>query len=112
MEIKEIKEGEITILVLIGKLNTLSSGALDQKLRDLTDNNFNRLVIDFSDLDFISSSGLRVLLTTGKKVKSNQGKLALSALQEHVKDVFDVAGFTMLFNIFATQDEAVKNVSE
>ena len=110
MEIIENKEKEITTIALSGKLDTLSSVPLDEKLKELANNNVNKIVIDFSDLDFISSSGLRVLLSTAKKVKSTNGKLALSALQEHVKEVFDVAGFTMLFSIFSSKDEAVKSL--
>jgi len=61
-------------------------------------------------LDFISSSGLRVLLTAGKQLKSVNGKMVLCSLKDHVKEVFDVAGFTMLFNMFSSQEEAIKKI--
>ena len=110
MEISEKKEKDITILAISGRLDTLSSGSLDEKLKELTNNNLNKIVIDFSELDFISSSGLRVLLTIAKKVKSTSGYLALSALKDHVKEVFDVAGFTMLFSIFPSQQDAINSI--
>lgn len=110
MEINVIKRDGIAILTVNGRLDTLSSGSLDIKLKELLDNNVDNIVIDFSTLDFISSSGLRVLLTTAKKVKTSNGKLALCALQQNVKEVFDVAGFTMLFSIFPSQNEAVNNL--
>jgi len=110
MEINEKKDNEIITLSINGRLDTLSSSALDIKLKQLTENNVKKLVLDFSELDFISSSGLRVLLTAAKQLKSYNGKLALCGLQEHVKEVFDVAGFTMLFSIWPSQDDALKSI--
>ena len=109
MEILETKKNDFTILALEGRLDTLSSASLDSKLKDLMDKNENKIIIDLTNLNFISSSGLRVLLTIAKTVKG-EGKLALCSLQEHVKEVFDVAGFTMLFAIFSSKDEAVKSL--
>lgn len=108
MEINEKTENKVNILALKGRLDTLSSGLLDEKLKVLLNNKINKIIIDFSKLDFISSSGLRILLTTAKKVKSVNGQLALSGLQPQVKEVFDVAGFTMLFSIFPSQQEALE----
>jgi len=110
MEINEKKVKDITVLALSGRLDTLSSGMLDEKLKEIINNNVNKISIDFSELDFISSSGLRVLLTTAKKVKSSNGRLALSTLKEQVKEVFDVAGFTMLFSIFPSQQDALNSI--
>ncbi len=110
MHITQSKEGSLTIVALNGRLDTLSSESLDKELKQLTDNSVNKILIDFSNLEFISSSGLRVLLTTAKSVKATDGKLALCALQQHVKEVFDVAGFTMLFAIFNSQQEAISGL--
>jgi len=109
MEILETKKNDFTILALDGRLDTLSSASLDSKLKDLIAKNENKIIIDLTKLNFISSSGLRVLLTIAKNVKSG-GKLALCSLQEHVKEVFDVAGFTMLFAIFSSQQEALDSI--
>jgi len=111
MEITETMQGEIKILSLDGRLDSLSSGLLDTKLQEITESSAAKIIVDFSNLSFISSSGLRVLLSAGKKIKSTNGKLALSSLQEHVKEVFDVAGFTMLFSIFISLEEAIKSLS-
>ncbi len=110
MEIIQAKKDNFTILELEGRLDTNTTSVLEEKLMGLINNNENKIIIDFTQLGFISSSGLRVLLMTGKKLKASNGKLGLCALQEHVKEVFDVAGFTMLFAIFSSQDEAVKSL--
>ncbi len=110
MEIIQEKKDNFVILKLEGRLDTNTASVLEEKLMGLINNDEIKLIVDFTQLDFISSSGLRVLLMAGKKIKTVNGKLALCALQDHVKEVFDVAGFTMLFAIFSSQDEAVKSL--
>lgn len=110
MEIIEAKHNDITIIALTGRLDTLSSSLLEDKLLDSINKNQSKIIIDFSQLDFISSSGLRVLLTAGKQIKSAQGKLVLCSLKDHVKEVFDVAGFSMLFKMFSSQEESIKEL--
>jgi anti-sigma B factor antagonist len=110
MEIIEAKQNDITIIALTGRLDTLSSSSLEVKLLDTINKNQSKIIIDFSQLDFISSSGLRVLLTAGKQMKSAQGKLVLCSLKDHVKEVFDVAGFSMLFKMFSSQEDSIKEL--
>lgn len=111
MEITQAEQEGIIMLELKGRLDTLSSSELERKLTDLITQKEYKLVLDFSQLDFISSSGLRVLLAAGKQLKSASGKMVLCALKEHVKEVFDVAGFTMLFSIFPSAEIALKELS-
>ncbi len=110
MEIIQAKKDNFVILKLEGRLDTNTASALEERLMGIINNDENKIIVDLEQLDFISSSGLRVLLMAGKKIKTVNGKLGLCALQDHVKEVFDVAGFTMLFAIFQSQDEAVKSL--
>jgi anti-anti-sigma factor len=110
MEIIQSKTNEAIVLKLEGRLDTNTASAFEEKLMGLINNKENRIVVDFSQLDFISSSGLRVLLMAGKKIKTTNGKLGLCSLQDNVKEVFDVAGFTMLFSMFSNKEEAIKNL--
>ena len=109
MEIIQTNSDDATILKLEGRLDTNSASSFEEKLMGLIHSNENKIIVDFAQLDFISSSGLRVLLMAGKKLKTINGKLGLCALREQVKEVFDVAGFTMLFAMFPNQEEAIKN---
>lgn len=65
-------------------------------------------ILDFNRLDYISSAGLKVLLMAAKKTSGIGGKLALSSLKEHVKEVFDIAGFTAIFPICSTREDATR----
>jgi len=67
----------------------------------------HRLVLDFSRLDYISSAGLRILMITAKQVKSQQGIIAVAAMQPVVREIFDISKFTFVLNCFDSVDEAL-----
>ena len=82
----------------------------EQKLFECIENGTQRLILDFQDLDYISSAGLRVILKATKNLKSAEGKLVLCAMQDYVKEVFEISGFDSFLPIEATLDDAVKTV--
>ncbi|NLI13317.1 STAS domain-containing protein [Pelotomaculum propionicicum] len=108
MKIQESKSGSVIILELNGRLDASTSGILEKKLMDSLDGGEKFFILDFNQLDYISSAGLRVLLMAAKKTNGIGGKVALSCLKEHVKEVFDIAGFTAIFPICFTQEDAAK----
>ncbi len=109
MNIKEIKKDLATVIMIEGRLDSSSSGMLEKKILSLMETGEKNFLVDFSGMDYISSAGLRVLLMAAKKTKPAGGKVVLSALTDNVREVFDIAGFTSIFSIFATQEEAVKS---
>ena len=111
MEILQVAQDGIVFLEVKGRLDTFSSTELEKKLSKLIQDKKYKILIDLSQLDFISSSGLRVLLAAGKQLKSVNGKIVLCALQNHVKEVFDVAGFTLLFSIYPSREKALQEIT-
>ena len=111
MEIKITQHGEIVIVEPVGSLDTRTTHEFEKKLLELLDLGTRRFVIDFMRTDHLTSSGLRVLLLLAKKLSSMEGGLALSSLNDHVKTVFDISGFTDYFPIMSSQHEAVKHLS-
>lgn len=107
MEIPEKNVGDVCIVALTGRLDAYCANEVEQKLNSLIDSARVRIVVNFADLAYISSSGLRVLLAALKKVRKQQGDVKLADMQPYIKEVFDIAGFTQLFNIFDTEDAAV-----
>ena len=107
MEIVQNQQNDTLILAIKGRLDTLSSGTLKNTLEGMINDNQHRILMDFSDLSFISSSGLRVLLSTAKQIRTKKGKLVLCAMQDHIIEVFDIAGFLPLFTVCADQEEAM-----
>ena len=110
MDISEEKANNIVTLVLKGRLDASTSTQFETKLIGCIDKGEKRFIIDFADLDYISSSGLRVLLMGAKRLRETSGKIVIASPQPHVKDVFDIAGFTAIFPIFSSRAEAAKNL--
>ncbi len=94
MEIKkELNEGTI-ILKIIGRLDTNTAPLLDEEMKVLTEG--AKLTIDFSELDYISSAGLRLLLVAKKKFGDG---FILKGVKEDVMDVLEMTGFTDILTI-------------
>ena len=110
MEIAELKSQGVMILGLKGRLDASNANTVEQKVLGLIDAGENRWVIDLGQLDYISSAGLRVLLMAAKRLRTGGGKIALASLQDHVKEVFDIAGFSAIFAIYANRDAAIAAV--
>jgi anti-sigma B factor antagonist len=109
MEIVTDKQDGKNILQVSGRLDANTSPELEKKLLSMLDDGEKDYIADLAGLEYISSVGLRVLLMAAKKAKSAGGKVVLSNLNEHVHEVFEIAGFTAIFPIFASLDEALTN---
>ena len=109
LDIRQEQVGEVHVLVLSGRLDTDTSADLELVVQDLLQEGAKSFVVDLAGVGYVSSAGLRVLLMLGKSV-DGKGGLRLSGLNATVKQVFDVAGFTQLFAIFANRDAALAGI--
>jgi anti-sigma B factor antagonist len=108
MDIIEEKQGRVSTFKLLGRLDSNTSLSFEKRVFDSISNGTKYLVIDFKDLDYISSAGLRVILKATKALKREDGKIMLCAMQDYVKEVFEIAGFDSFLPIVSTLDEALK----
>ena len=109
MEIEEKSIGNVEIISLNGRLDAYSSNEAERSINTLVDKGCVRIVANFHGVEYISSSGLRVMLASLKRLKKVQGDLKLACLKPYVKEVFDIAGFTQLFEIYEQEEEAVNS---
>ncbi|MDQ1265494.1 MAG: hypothetical protein QG635_645 [Bacteroidota bacterium] len=107
MEIIQINKGDALILAIKGRLDAVTSAELESSAIALIDSGNKKLILDFSNLDYISSAGLRVLLLIAKKMKSSGGSVALASMKEFIKEVFEISGFISIFQIADDVDKAV-----
>jgi anti-anti-sigma factor len=107
MEIIEVCWGSALVLEFKGRLDTSTSNIAQEKLETLIQKGYTRLALDLSKLEYISSVGLRVLLTILKKAKSYNGKIALFGFKDYIKKIFDIAGFNALFAMYPTAEDAL-----
>lgn len=110
LDIATETDNSVQVLKLIGRLDSNTSPQLEKELLGRVNDGQAKLVVDFTQLDYISSAGLRVLLMAAKKSKQTSGKLALCCLKEHIREVFEISGFFGILTICPSQGEAVAAV--
>lgn len=98
--------GGATVVALTGRLDSSTSKDLDDHLSGIIDA-APVVVIDMGSLNYVSSAGLRILLKAAKQAKSRASKLMLCALHPHVREVFDISGFSSIFAIHADRSAAL-----
>ena len=105
--IEEIHDG-INIYRLNGRLDSNTSQRLEDELFQAISNGSKRMLIDFTDLNYISSDGLRVILRATKAIKREDGQIMFCCTHDYVKELFEIAGLGSLLPIVATMDDALK----
>lgn len=109
MEIVTNWEGDIMVLKLNGRLDTNASVDFEQQVEESIKFSKNNIMLDFSELEYICSSGLRVIIQLAKKVKSLEGELVLCCMEEYIKEVFEISGFDAFLKIVSSREEAVNS---
>ena len=92
-------EQDVTYFELTGRMDTNTSPELQSKLEEYYSKEGFQLVLDFSGLEFVSSSGLRVLLLTQKKAKALNGKMVIRQVNPEIMEVFEMTGFLDILTI-------------
>jgi anti-sigma B factor antagonist len=108
MDIVEVKQGGVSTFKLQGRLDSNTSQSFEKRLLDAISDGTKNVIIDFKELDYISSAGLRVILKATKTLKRQDGKIMLCSMQDYVKEVFEIAGFDSFLPIVPSLDDAVK----
>ena len=108
MKITQNKNDDIMQLSISGRLDAVTAVEADKDFSKIIAEGHDNLLIDLTELDYISSAGLRVLLVVAKRIQQTNGKVVLCALTTNVKEVFEISGFSSIFNIFTTSDEAIQ----
>lgn len=98
MKIKLINKGNEGEVLLVGSLDSTTAKDTEEILKDLT-GKFDRLDLNFENLDYISSAGLRVLKLTHVAMKKKGGRLVLKNINSMVMEVLEMTGFAGLLEI-------------
>lgn len=108
VDIKEDKNGDILILRVKGRLDAISSPNAEKTVFDSINNGQTKLLLDFSGVEYLSSAGMRMLLSTTKKLKALSGKLVVCSLTTNVLDVLKMSGFDHVLEIAKSEEEGLK----
>ena len=91
------KNGSVLNIAVEGRIDTVTSSDLEKTILDII-SEVEDMTIDLKGVDYISSAGLRVLLST-QKIMDKQGKLLICGVGENVMEIFEVTGFVDIFDI-------------
>jgi anti-sigma B factor antagonist len=95
---REQANGEV-VLKVAGRLDTPHAKPFETSLMDVVSMTDGSIVINLAGVDYVSSSGLRALLVAGKATRNSKRRLSLMSLQPQIREVFDISGFSTLFEI-------------
>jgi anti-sigma B factor antagonist len=108
MDIEAREVDGVQVVDISGKLNTGTSPEAEEYLNELIDEGASKIVLNLEKLDFMSSTGLRVVLSTGKKVAAAGGKLVVCELNPTVREIFKMSGFSTMFDVYDSEEEALQ----
>jgi stage II sporulation protein AA (anti-sigma F factor antagonist) len=107
MEIKQEKKGEVTVMNVSGRLDATTAMELESSLVPVIEKDGKMIVMNLEGLEYISSAGLRILLLGMKMIKKIPGKMVICEMREHIREIFEIAGFLPIFTIVSTEEDAL-----
>ena len=108
MKVKTVED--VKVAVMESRFDAYLAKDVEAELAVLIEEGVQKLLCDFSPTEYISSAGLRVLLSTAKRLQKSGGKIVLCSLKPYVHEVFETAGFIRIFKIYDSEEEALKSL--
>ncbi|MEI8354740.1 MAG: STAS domain-containing protein [Deltaproteobacteria bacterium] len=110
MDIQIKKEINAVVVTITGRLDAVTAPEYEKRLNELIAAEELCFVLDFEQLDYISSAGLRALLAAAKRLKGKGGQLRFANVRGTVKEVFDISGFGAIFQIHDSVTGALSGI--
>lgn len=110
MELTLNPSGQALVIAPQGRLDSTTAPDFERQLLAQLASH-SHLVLDFSNLDFISSAGLRVLVLAAKRISKDNGRFILCEVSQPIRDVLEISGFLGLIEVVANREEAVTEVT-
>lgn len=104
---QENKDGKF-IVYIDGRLDAETSVQVENRLNEFREEGHRKMVLDCSKVDYLSSAGIRLMLSLSKKLKADEGKLSICNLHEDVAEIIQMAGFEQILNIYPDQQSALE----
>jgi len=114
MHVSQERYGDALVLTPVGRVDNSTTDGLKSGLDAYVATcraGGDRLVLDFSKVDYISSVGLRVLMLAAKQIREQGGSIVVAALQPVVREIFEISRFNLVFQCFGSVREALAKVS-
>ena len=102
------EDGEISVVKVEGYLDAHTAPDLENEFNKMIENKRHKIVVNFSDLNYISSAGLGVFMAYVETMREESGDIKFSNLKEDVYSIFDLLGFPVLYEFYDDEEEAIK----
>lgn len=106
MNVNQKNNGEINIISIVGNLDTTTAPDAEKIIIESIESGNRKIIINLAETAYVASSGLRVFLSTAKKLKAI-GELRITNLNSTIQEVFDISGFSSILNVDATEEDAL-----
>jgi anti-anti-sigma factor len=105
MNIEETMQNDTCVVRVTGRLDATTAPELDQAVMQIIDQGKHKMAFDLTQLEYVSSAGLRTFLVVDKKLKGLNGELSLAGLQGNIKEVLEISGFPSILPCYDSMDE-------
>ena len=110
MDITSKKNDKALVITADGRLDTTTASGFESRCLEMISAGDKNIVIDLQGIEYISSAGLRSILSVGKKVRADGGNLVFCNLKGMVREVFEISGFSSIFTIHDTREKALEAI--
>lgn len=104
--------GDSWLVSVSGRLDQSQNQLLENELQRLLDEGHHHLIVDFSQVSYVNSGGLRCLVTIWRKARELDGNIVLCGLNDHIATLFDIVGFDKVFVIYPNRSEAERGMAD
>lgn len=111
MFLQKIEHPDAAIFHIKGRLDSASTPDLEQRVVVCLDQGTRNLILDFSELDYINSAGLRVLVMSYQHLMPLGGQVMVCGVRDYIAEIFTISGYDRIFFMYPNLDEAVKTLT-
>ena len=114
MQVTAVRHADVLVVAVTGRIDYMNAEEFKSALQPHLANcvaGGDKVVLDLSRLEYVSSAGLRVLMIAAKDVRPRKGRLVAVALQPVVREIFEISRFTLVFDVFDSVQDALRALS-
>ncbi len=110
MEAQVEEKGDVVVVRVLGRLDAASSPQLEKKINSIIETGHFKLILNLGGVDYLSSAGMRLMLSVSKKLRHLEGKIVACNLSDDVLDVIKMAGFHQVLELYPSEEESFNHL--
>jgi anti-anti-sigma factor len=105
-------DGDIAVAAIVRRFDAYTASEVEAALKEAVAKGAKKIVCDFSQTEYVASAGLRVLLSQAKSLQKTGGRIVLASMQPYVYEVFEISGFSQIFKVYKSKQEAAEALNK